>query len=202
MALGLAADDVDVFQPGAAIESKVGQVLAEESKTFAKKKNCDQGKDDNRDRERPSALPQTRGVLRLLLLLLACAAGLWTMYALRGVLLLLLLSMLQFVPDDRAYPAVAELVDALPSGSYLAISHGALETFDREQYDAVGAVYRRSTARGGALRDRAGIARFLAGLEPVEPGLVWVSQWRPGSLADAGPQPERIAMLAAVARKP
>jgi len=49
MALGLAADDVDVFQPGAAIESKVGQVLAEESKTFAKKKNCDQGKDDNRD---------------------------------------------------------------------------------------------------------------------------------------------------------
>lgn len=115
---------------------------------------------------------------------------------------LLLLSMLPFVPDDRAYPAVAELIAALPSGSYLALSHGTIETFDREQYDAVGAVYQRSTSRGGALRDRAGIARFLAGLDLVEPGLVWVSQWRGGELVDAGADPQRIAMLAAVARKP
>ncbi len=49
---------------------------------------------DNRSRERSAVLPQTRGVLRLILLLLACAAGLWMMYALRGVILLLLLSML------------------------------------------------------------------------------------------------------------
>jgi hypothetical protein len=115
---------------------------------------------------------------------------------------LLLLSMLQFVPDDRAYPAVAELLAALPGGSYVALSHGAIENFDPEQYDAVGAVYRRSTSRGGALRDRAGIARFLTGLALVEPGLVWVSQWRGGDLGDGGADPERISMLAAVARKP
>jgi hypothetical protein len=115
---------------------------------------------------------------------------------------LLLLSMLQFVPDDRAYPAVAELVAALPAGSYLALSHGAMETFERSQHDTVGAVYQRSTSRGGALRDRPGIARFLDGLDLVEPGLVWVSQWSPGELADGGADPQRIAMLAAVARKP
>src|SRR6478752_5486334 len=37
---------------------------------------------------------QTRAILRLVLLLLALAAGLWLLYALRGVILLLVLSML------------------------------------------------------------------------------------------------------------
>jgi hypothetical protein len=115
---------------------------------------------------------------------------------------LLLLSMLPFVPDERAYPAVAELVAAVPSGSYLVISHGVIDSFARDQYDAVGAVYQRSTSRGGGLRDRAAIERFFDGLELVEPGLVWISEWRAGEAADAGPDPERIALLAGVARKP
>src|SRR6478609_770041 len=48
---------------------------------------------DNRA-EQAVPVSQTRAVLRLILLLLACAAGLWMLYALRGVILLLLLSML------------------------------------------------------------------------------------------------------------
>ena len=44
--------------------------------------------------EGPAAASQTRAILRLVLLLLAVAAGLWMLYALRGVILLLLLSML------------------------------------------------------------------------------------------------------------
>jgi S-adenosyl methyltransferase len=115
---------------------------------------------------------------------------------------LLLLSMLPFVPDEKAYPAVAELVAALPSGSYLVISHGVIEGFGHDQYSTVGAVYERSTSRGGGLRDRAGIERFFAGLDLVEPGLVWLPQWRGGELADGGPNPERIAGVAGVARKP
>jgi hypothetical protein len=35
----------------------------------------------------------------------------------------------------------------------------------------------------------------------LEPGLVWVSQWQPGYLAEAGDHPERIALLAGMARK-
>jgi hypothetical protein len=115
---------------------------------------------------------------------------------------LLLISMLPFVPDEKAYPAVAELIAAVPSGSYLAISHGVIDAFAKDQYKAVGAVYQRSSSRGGGLRDRAAIERFFDGLELVEPGLVWMSQWRGGELADAGPHPEWIAGLAGVARKP
>jgi len=44
--------------------------------------------------ERPAPASPTRTILRLILLLLAVAAGLWLLFALRGVILLLLLSML------------------------------------------------------------------------------------------------------------
>src|SRR5207237_9620563 len=44
---------------------------------------------------------------------------------------LLIVSVLHFVPEDGpAYDAVAHLVGALPSGSYLALSHAASEAFD------------------------------------------------------------------------
>ena len=48
---------------------------------------------DDRAGHPPPASP-TRAILRLLLLLLTIAAGLWLLYALEGVILLLLLSML------------------------------------------------------------------------------------------------------------
>jgi predicted PurR-regulated permease PerM len=44
--------------------------------------------------ERPAPASPTRAILRLILLLLAVAAGLWLLFALRGVILLLLLSTL------------------------------------------------------------------------------------------------------------
>src|SRR6185436_1391412 len=44
--------------------------------------------------ERPAPASPTRAILRLVLLLLAVAAGLWLLFALLGVILLLLLSML------------------------------------------------------------------------------------------------------------
>src|SRR6478672_745700 len=44
--------------------------------------------------EQPGPASPTRTILRLVLLLLAVAAGLWLLFALRGVILLLLLSML------------------------------------------------------------------------------------------------------------
>ena len=53
----------------------------------------DRSADDGRA-GRGAAASQTRSVLRTVLLLLAVAAGLWMLYALQGVILLLLLSML------------------------------------------------------------------------------------------------------------
>ena len=48
--------------------------------------------DDRAERAAPASL--TRTILRVVLLLLAVAAGLWLLFALQGVILLLLLSML------------------------------------------------------------------------------------------------------------
>ena len=114
---------------------------------------------------------------------------------------LLMVSMLHFIDDHDAYPAVAYLRQVLEPGSYVVMSHPADEAFDNDSADTVAEVYRRTTAPTGGLRSRAKIAEFLQGLDVLEPGLVWVSQWRPGPIADTGDH-HQIAMLAAVARKP
>jgi hypothetical protein len=115
---------------------------------------------------------------------------------------LLIVSVLHFLDDADAYPAVAELRAALPPGSCLAISHVATEGIARDSSDAAAAVYQRSTSPGGTARTRGQIMMFFGDYGLLEPGLVWVSQWQPGRLAEAGDHPERIALLAGVARKP
>src|SRR5512142_285091 len=115
---------------------------------------------------------------------------------------LLMVSMLQFVADDDAYRAVAHLRDALASGSRVVISHVTVDALPPASVAAATDVYRRSTTPSSALRDRTKILRFFEGFELVEPGLVWVSQWPPGTPADVGEHPEDIAILAGVARKP
>ena len=64
-------------------------------------------------------------------------------------------------------------------------------------------VYRSSTSTPLNLRDRAGVERFFAGLDLVEPGLVWVPQWRPAAddPADFADSPADSAILAGVARR-
>lgn len=99
---------------------------------------------------------------------------------------LLLGAVLHFVPDDeQALAAVATLREALPAGSYLVISHAA--SFETPQQRAavddevkrVQGVYEKRTASPFRLRSRAELAGFFTGLSVVEPGLVWLPQWRP-----------------------
>jgi SAM-dependent methyltransferase len=115
----------------------------------------------------------------------------------------LVVSVLHFVPGDEAYEAVDQLRDVLAPGSYLAVTHGAAEGFDRAEAQAVQGVY-QSTSTPGGLRTRAQIATFFDGFELVDPGLVWVSQWRPEPEGpeDFGARPELSGILAAVGRKP
>jgi SAM-dependent methyltransferase len=119
---------------------------------------------------------------------------------------LLLVSMLHFV-DDTAYPAVERLVAATVPGSYLTISHGTVPDDDElppALVDRAHAVYRSSTATPLQTRDRASIERFFAGLELVEPGLVWAPLWRPapGDPGDFAANPVASGYLAGVARRP
>ncbi|WP_406354457.1 SAM-dependent methyltransferase [Streptomyces sp. NBC_00658] len=99
-----------------------------------------------------------------------------------------LVAILHFVEDAEAYPIVRELVDALPSGSRLVLSH-LTEDLNPEN---VRAVQRTYTERGFTfvLRSRAEVERFFTenGLELDDPGVVPAHHWRPDG---AAPLPER-----------
>ncbi|MER8033403.1 SAM-dependent methyltransferase [Streptomyces bauhiniae] len=111
----------------------------------------------------------------------------------------LMLGILNFVLDGaEAREIVRRIMAAVPSGSVLVLTH---PTFDAEVGGA-GNVTAMEFWNAHATppitgRSRAAIASFLDGLEPVGPGLVPCSQWRPDA-ADAAPVPQ----FGAVAVKP
>jgi SAM-dependent methyltransferase len=115
---------------------------------------------------------------------------------------LLLVSMLHFVPDEDAYRAVATLRDSLAPGSHLVISQTAKEGIPSTLTDITSEVYSRSTSPDAAIRTAEEISRFFGDFEMVDPGLVWVSQWRNAADADPDERPEDIAIMAGVGRKP
>jgi O-methyltransferase involved in polyketide biosynthesis len=94
----------------------------------------------------------------------------------RPVALMLMGIMGHISDDEEARSIVRRLVEALPSGSYLALYDGAMvsEAFEEAQegYDDTGAVPYK-------LRSPEQIAGFFEGLELVEPGVVPCPQWRP-----------------------
>ena len=108
--------------------------------------------------------------------------------------------MLHFIEDDaEAYRVVRHVVDALPSGSYLAASI-ATDDFDPEPLAQVQRQYRE---HGEVLRFRSKpqATRFFDGLELEEPGVVQIHKWRPDPGADTVADTD-VAMYGAVARKP
>jgi SAM-dependent methyltransferase len=114
---------------------------------------------------------------------------------------LLLVAILHAIPDeDQPHRIVERFRDALAPGSYLVISHVT--------GDSMPEVWERmaeASAQGDyplRPRSRAEVARFFSGFELVEPGLVWVPQWRPEDPADVGDHPERSSNYVGVGRKP
>jgi S-adenosyl methyltransferase len=111
----------------------------------------------------------------------------------------MLLGVLHLIADDEdPWGIVARLMAAVPAGSYLVISHPALDTH-RQQAEAQ-RVYNERVATAQTLRTREQVARFFAGLDLVEPGLVQIHQWRPdrGDTIPAG----SVSAYGAVGRKP
>jgi hypothetical protein len=112
---------------------------------------------------------------------------------------IMLLAVLQLVgDDDEPNRVVADLLAAVPPGSYLALSH---PTSDVQQDQVTAMVGRLNDliAEKVTTRDRDQVSRFFTGLELVEPGLVNVSEWRPDA---AGSAEEPAALWVCVARKP
>jgi hypothetical protein len=114
---------------------------------------------------------------------------------------LMLVAVLHFVPDqDNPAHILSTLLDALPSGSYLVVSHATLE-YDPEGVAGAGRVY-QDRGLTGQLRTCDELAELaFRGLEMVDPGLVPVSEWRPDG---DGPRPvaAEINSNGGVARKP
>ena len=110
----------------------------------------------------------------------------------------MLLGVLHLVQDSEdPWGIVAGLMAAMPDGSYLTISHPAID-IHHSQANAQ-RVYNERVATPQTLRTREQVARFFTGLELVEPGLVQVHQWRPepGDLAPEG----TVSAHGAVGRK-
>lgn len=114
---------------------------------------------------------------------------------------LLLVAILHFISDDEdPWRIVATLRDALAPGSYLVLCHGT-DDGTPETARAVKEVYDRSVTNPLHVRSRAQIMRFFDGFELVEPGLVFIPEWRPDSPADVPADPREYGNLVGVARK-
>ncbi|MEU1466874.1 SAM-dependent methyltransferase [Streptomyces sp. NPDC005761] len=87
-----------------------------------------------------------------------------------------LLALMHFLPDDQdPYGITRTLVDALPTGSYLALSHGTADQHPELKQETESA-YRKG-AIALRMRTRAEVEQFFEGLELVEPGLVPATEW-------------------------
>ena len=111
---------------------------------------------------------------------------------------LTLLGIVHFIlDDDAARSVVRDLVDAVPSGSYLAIAHGCRD-INTAQADDIVAFWNEHGTPKIKYRDAADIAGFFDGLDLLDPGVVPCNRWRPGP----GATTEDVNQYCAVARKP
>jgi S-adenosyl methyltransferase len=112
---------------------------------------------------------------------------------------LMLLGILHLIQDSEdPYGIVAGLMAALPSGSYLAISHPAID-IHAAQAEAQRR-YNERVSTPQTLRTREQVARFFDGLDLVPPGLTYVHAWRPDPGEPVGE--ETVSAHCGVARKP
>lgn len=108
----------------------------------------------------------------------------------------MLLGILNFVMDtDEARRIVRTLMDAMPSGSHLAITHPTME-LGGEGNGAAMRFWNENATPPITARSRDEFASFLTGLDLVEPGIVSCARWR------AEPGAVEVAQFGAVARKP
>ncbi|MBP0460674.1 SAM-dependent methyltransferase [Streptomyces montanisoli] len=108
-----------------------------------------------------------------------------------------LIAIMHFIVDAYdPYGVVSALMDALPSGSYLALTHVSLDGF-AEEGAKLNETYTSSIEAQS--RSVAEIERFFDGLELIEPGVVATPRWRTDTPVppETGPHPN----YAGVARK-
>ena len=112
---------------------------------------------------------------------------------------LMLLGVVIFIGDDEdPYGTVGRLMDALPSGSHLVLSH-TITSPELSEVDAAVRFWNEHGIPALTQRTPEAVARFFDGLELLEPGVVSCSRWRPEP-GEAG-EPKEVALYGGVGRK-
>jgi SAM-dependent methyltransferase len=112
---------------------------------------------------------------------------------------LLLVAVLHFLEDrDDPYPAVRQLTQGLPAGSYVALSHVTWDLLPPQTVERTASIPMPHGPFRPRTRDE--ILRFLDGTELVSPGLVPINEWRAQDEPLPRPTSEETATYGAVAR--
>jgi S-adenosyl methyltransferase len=112
---------------------------------------------------------------------------------------IVLMAVLQFIPDEEGpREIVAQLLDAVPGGSYLVVSHPASD-IDAESMAEMAKRLNRLMSQRVVLRGHAAVTGFFDGLELARPGVVRIPEWRPDSPAEAA---SPATMWGGAGRKP
>ncbi|GAA2915446.1 hypothetical protein Acy02nite_69980 [Actinoplanes cyaneus] len=111
----------------------------------------------------------------------------------------LLFAVLHFIEDsDDPYAIVRRIMAAVPSGSYLVLSHITAD-HDPESW-ARFAQLMRAQGIPTRVRSHAEVTAFFDGLDLVEPGVVPILRWHPEQ--DVPFTDAQVALYGGVARKP
>jgi S-adenosyl methyltransferase len=116
------------------------------------------------------------------------------------IAVLLLFTLAYVIDDVEAAEVVSSLMAAVPSGSYIAIYHLAND-LDPALEEAARMWNKMMPTQSIALRSEAEVADLVAGLDPVPPGLVPVTEWRPSGDPRLD-RPASVPVYGIVARKP
>ncbi|MFF2080542.1 SAM-dependent methyltransferase [Kitasatospora sp. NPDC058162] len=113
---------------------------------------------------------------------------------------LTLINIVHFLSDEAAHPPVRKLVDALPSGSFLALSAGTADNAPK----AAEAGVRRYAEAGIEVhaRSHAEVERFFTGLELDDPGVVLINHWHPELGGPSEQFDAPVSVYGGVGRKP
>jgi len=115
---------------------------------------------------------------------------------------LVLVAVVHFLADqEQSREVVHTLLGALPAGSHLVMTCATTDFLTPE----LKANWDESLRTGRSdvhPRTRDEFGEFLTGLEPVEPGVTAISEWRPDPAAEEHPTPVEASLFGVVAQKP
>ena len=116
-------------------------------------------------------------------------------------LAVLMVAVLHFVPDDDDPVGIVNRYRKMMApGSYLAISHASLEGSGTDRASVATQEY-TSRVADFYMRGRSQIAGFFDDFDLVDPGVVYLTEWRPELPEDVGEDPRWTSTFAGVARR-